>query len=65
MEVSSTGDLAYSLGLYETTVNDPRGNPLTYRGKYVVVWRKQPNGAWKVVIDIANLDGPALAPTSE
>ena len=28
------------------------------RGKYVIVWKKQEDGQWKVVADIANPDAP-------
>ncbi len=58
-EVSSAGDLGYTTGSYEVTVNDAEGNPVTSRGKVVVVWKKQPDGSWKAVLDIWNSDGPA------
>ena len=64
VEVSRAGDLAYSPGIYEITVNDPEGNPVTTVGKWVSVWKKQADGSWKVVAHIWNLDGPA-ATTSE
>ena len=59
VEVSRSGDLAYSHGTLELTVNDPEGNPVTDKGKWVTVWEKQPDGTWKVVADIWNSDGPA------
>ncbi len=59
VEVSRGGDLAYSTGTYEVTMNDPKGKPVTDRGKYVTVWKKQTDGAWKVVADIYNSDLPA------
>jgi len=62
VEVSRSGDLAYSHGTYEETVNDPEGNPVTDKGKWVEVWEKQTDGTWKVVADIWNSDGP---PASE
>ena len=61
VEVSRSGDLAYSHGTYEVTVNVPEGNPVTDKGKWVTVWEKQPGGTWKVVIDIWNSDGPAAS----
>ncbi len=61
VEVSRSGDLAYSHGTSETTVNDPEGNPVTDKEKWLVVWKKQPDGSWKVVIDIWNSDGPAAS----
>ena len=60
-EVSSAGDLGYTTGSYEVTVNDAKGNPGTSRGKVVVVWKKQPEGSWKAVLDIWNSDGPAAS----
>ena len=41
------------------TTTDPQGNPVTDRGKYVVVWKKQPDGSWKAISDIFNSDLPA------
>ena len=63
VEVSTAGDLGYTVGTYELTLQDVQGNPLTDRGKYVTVWKKQPDGKWKVVADIFNSDLPA--PTAD
>ncbi len=60
-EVARAGDLAYAVGSYEFTLSDPEGNPVTDRGKYVTVWKKQPDGSWKAVVDIWNSDGPAAS----
>jgi len=51
IEVSRGGDLAYELGEYQLTMNDKQGKPQTVKGKYVVVWGKQPSGAWKALVD--------------
>lgn len=56
VEVSRAGDLAYSLGTYELTLNDAEGNPVSERGKYVTVWKKQADGTWKAVVNIFNAD---------
>lgn len=64
-EVSAAGDLGYTLGTYEMTMVDPEGNPVTDRGKYVTVWKKQPDGTWKTVVDIGNSDQPLPGPASE
>ena len=61
VEVSRGGDLAYCYGSYTMTVNDPKGKPLTAKGDYVVVCRKQPDGQWKLVVDIGNSALPAPA----
>jgi len=61
VEVARSGDLAYSSGTYEYAMNDPAGNPVADRGKYVTVWKKQADGSWKVVADIFNSDLPPPA----
>jgi ketosteroid isomerase-like protein len=61
VEVSRGGDLGYSMGTYELTTHDPTGKPVTDRGKYVTVWKKQADGTWKVVADIFNSDLPVPA----
>jgi ketosteroid isomerase-like protein len=63
VEVAQSGDLAFSSGTYEVTLNDPTGTPVSDRGKYLEVWKKQSDGSWKCVADAWNSDLPA-APTS-
>jgi ketosteroid isomerase-like protein len=57
-DVASSGDLGYTTGSASFTMNDPAGNPVTDTIKYVTVWRKAPDGSWKVVADIFNSDNP-------
>jgi ketosteroid isomerase-like protein len=64
VEVARAGDLAYTTGTYELTMNDASGKPVPDHGKYVEVWKKQTDGKWKVVTDIWNSDLPTLAPAS-
>jgi uncharacterized protein (TIGR02246 family) len=59
VEASRGGDLAYTVGTYQGTLNDAKGKPVTDRGKYMTVWKKQPDGKWKAVADMANSDLPA------
>ena len=35
-------------------VLDKDGKPTVSRGKYITVWRKGKDGAWKVVADLGN-----------
>lgn len=58
VEVARSGDIGYSLGTYQMGMNDPKGNPVTDRGKYATVWRKQPDGNWKAIVDMFNTDLP-------
>jgi ketosteroid isomerase-like protein len=43
------------------TMSDAKKKPATESGRYVVVWQKQADGAWKVVLDAPVSDGPAAA----
>ena len=64
-EVARSGDLGYVTGTYELTANDPGGKPLTDRGKFVEIWKKQADGKWKAVADIFNSDLPLPAPPAK
>jgi ketosteroid isomerase-like protein len=58
VEVAKSGDMAYSSGTYELTMNDASGKPVNDRGKYLVVWEKQADGKWKCGADTWNSDLP-------
>ena len=57
--VARSGDLAYETGNYTMTMTGPDNRPATEQGHYVVVWRKQADGAWKVAVDVPVSDPPA------
>jgi hypothetical protein len=62
VESSKAGDLAYSHGTYVDKFTDPKTNkPVSETGKYVCVYRKEADGAWKSILDINNADGPAMS----
>ena len=54
MAVASAGDLAYGRGRYTLELSPPGGAPVLDVGKYIVVYRRQPNGTWRAVSDIFN-----------
>jgi uncharacterized protein (TIGR02246 family) len=56
--VARSGDLAYETGTYTLTMSDPEQKPATQKGHYVVVWQKQVDGAWKVMVDVPVSDPP-------
>jgi uncharacterized protein (TIGR02246 family) len=59
VEVSKSGDLAYSQGRYTYTSTDPKTKKsVIEHGGYVEVYKKQADGSWKVVEDIATQEAP-------
>jgi ketosteroid isomerase-like protein len=59
-DASKGGDLVYTVGTYSLTTSDPKNKqPVTDRGKYMTVYKKQPDGTWKAVADMINSDLPA------
>jgi uncharacterized protein (TIGR02246 family) len=58
-EAARSGDLGYTTGTYSMSYKDPSGKTATDHGKYVTIWKKQKDGAWKVAYDIFNSDLPA------
>jgi ketosteroid isomerase-like protein len=50
-EVAPDGDLGYTTGPYQFKDKSKPADPVRY-GHYVSLWQKQPNGLWKVVLDV-------------
>lgn len=49
--VSRAGDLGYDTGPWEFREKGPDDKPIGY-GYFVTVWKKQPDGTWKFVVDL-------------
>jgi uncharacterized protein (TIGR02246 family) len=59
VDVAKSGDLAYTEGTYNLTVTDPQTKQvINDHGSYVTTYRKQADGTWKAVADIASSDVP-------
>jgi ketosteroid isomerase-like protein len=58
--MSPSGDMGYTWGHYEGRSIDPDGNSKVMTGRYLTIWRKEPDGSWKVLLD-ASQDEPAGA----
>jgi ketosteroid isomerase-like protein len=61
-KVWSAGALAVGRGSYTLAMSPPDGVSIEDHGKYVVCYRRQPNGAWRAIADIFNSDQAAAAP---
>jgi ketosteroid isomerase-like protein len=53
-----SGDMGYTWGHYEGRSKDANGNPVLTSGRYITMWRRQPDGAWKVVLDAGANEPP-------
>jgi ketosteroid isomerase-like protein len=53
-EASKDGTLGYTLGSAEISFRDEKGVLQKRPGRYLTVWRRQPDGGWKVISDIGN-----------
>jgi ketosteroid isomerase-like protein len=52
-EIKIIGDEAYDYGYYEGKTKRKDGQEVSWRGKYVIVWKKVEN-EWKIYLDIWN-----------
>ncbi len=59
-QMGPSNDMGFTWGHYEGHSTDKAGQPVTKSGRYMTVWKKQPNGEWKVAMD-ASADEPAGA----
>ena len=65
-EVAKSGELGYLYGTYELTIKDPKGGPGVHdAGKLVEIWKKQPDGKWKCIVDTYNSDQPVPEPAAQ
>jgi len=61
IEVSSSGDLAYSTATDHITFNNSEGKMIVADNRAVAVWKKQPGGSWKCILDMMSPAPPASA----
>lgn len=57
--VAAAGDFGYTTGTNTFTFPDAQGRLTTAHGRYVTVWRKGEDGAWRCVVDFWNDAPPA------
>jgi uncharacterized protein (TIGR02246 family) len=59
LTVHEAGDLSVAVGTYELDFQPPGAEPQHERGKYIEVWRREPDGEWRIADDIFNSSEPA------
>jgi uncharacterized protein (TIGR02246 family) len=58
VEVEGSGDLAYEIGRTRVQIQTEAMGSITDSTKYLVIWKKQPDGKWKVYADMFNFSVP-------
>jgi uncharacterized protein (TIGR02246 family) len=66
LDVAKSGDLGYVRGNYTLTQSDPKTKkPMSEKGSYLIVYKKQADGSWKITNDFATPEGPAAPPAAQ
>ncbi len=55
-EIAKSGDFGFTSGAYEMSLKGADGKPVTEKGKFLCVWKKQADGTWKSAHDMWNSD---------
>ena len=51
VDASPDGDMGYTYGKYVWSSTDSTGKPITFKGVFHTVWKRQADGSWKYVWD--------------
>lgn len=57
-EVAASSDLGYTSGVFLVSMNDAEGKPVTKRGNYVCIWKKQKDNSWKCIVETSVFGQP-------
>jgi ketosteroid isomerase-like protein len=57
-QMGPSNDMGFTWGHYEGTGMDAHGQPVTHSGRYMTVWKRMPDGSWRVMLD-ASADEPS------
>lgn len=57
-ELVVTGDWAYRRGSYVATVDPAQGDAVRLEDKFIDIWRRSPDGEWRIARDIWNHTAP-------
>ena len=63
-DVSDDGTLGYNWGRYEARFPGPDGREVVRTGFFLTIWKRQPDGSWRYVMDNGAPDKPPPAPAA-
>jgi ketosteroid isomerase-like protein len=58
-QMGPSNDMGFTWGHYEGHSKDKNGEPVVIAGRYITVWKKLPNGDWKIALEASANDTPA------
>jgi ketosteroid isomerase-like protein len=58
-QMGPSNDMGFTWGHYEGRSKDKNGGPVVITGRYFTVWKKLPDGTWKVALDASADEPPA------
>jgi ketosteroid isomerase-like protein len=58
-QMGPSNDMGFTWGHYEGHSKDAHGEPILLTGRYITVWKKLPDGTWKVALDASATEPPA------
>jgi uncharacterized protein (TIGR02246 family) len=58
VDVARSGEIGYSRGRYQMFMKGAKGEDIADQGTYLAIWRRQPDGTWRVAEDIATSEVP-------
>lgn len=53
LSIHASGNLAYELIQYGCTLRPEGKNPIALSGKYLMIWKQQTDGSWKILMQVA------------
>jgi len=57
-QMGPSNDMGFTWGHYEGRSTDKNGQAIMTTGRYITVWKKLPNGTWKVAMDASAQEPP-------
>ena len=58
-QMGPSNDMGFTWGRYEGHATDHQGKPIVTSGRYITIWKKLPNGSWKVAMDASAEEPPS------
>jgi len=57
-QMGPSNDMGFTWGHYEGHSKDKNGEPVVTSGRYFTIWKKMPDGNWKVALDASSDEPP-------